>query len=174
MSRSSLVWGPFSIVWGLALALATALLYKDRNKPDGHLFIIGTVLGGAYEYICSVATEIMFGKVFWDYSHMPFNLGGRVNLLYCFFWGIAAVVWIKLVYPKMSAMIEKIPKKPGTVLTWLLILFMAANMLVSVMALVRYDSRGKGVEASDRWEQIMDERFNDERMELIYPNAKQR
>ena len=26
MSRSSLVWGPFSIVWGLAIALATALL----------------------------------------------------------------------------------------------------------------------------------------------------
>lgn len=24
MSRSSLVWGPFSIVWGLAIALATA------------------------------------------------------------------------------------------------------------------------------------------------------
>ena len=56
MSRSSLVWGPFSIVWGLAIATATALLYKDREKPDRHLFFIGTVLGGAYEYVCSVFT----------------------------------------------------------------------------------------------------------------------
>ena len=99
MSRSSLVWGPFSIVWGLAIAAATALLYKDREKPDRHLFIIGTVLGGAYEYICSVFTELVFGKVFWDYSKIPFNLGGRINLLYCFFWGIAAVIWIKNLYP---------------------------------------------------------------------------
>lgn len=29
MSRSSLVWGSFSVVWGLAIALVTALLYKD-------------------------------------------------------------------------------------------------------------------------------------------------
>ena len=49
MSRSSLVWGPFSIVWGLAMAIATALLYKDRDKSDSHLFIFGTLLGGAYE-----------------------------------------------------------------------------------------------------------------------------
>lgn len=85
MSRSSLVWGPFSIVWGLAIALITALLYKDRHKPDSHIFLIGTFLGGAYEYICSIFTEIVFGKVFWDYSKIPFNLSGRINLLFCFF-----------------------------------------------------------------------------------------
>ena len=55
----------------------------------------------------------MFGKVFWDYSKIPFNLGGRINLLYCFFWGIAAVVWIKGIYPVMSAWIEKIPMNFG-------------------------------------------------------------
>lgn len=52
----------------------------------------GTFIGGAYEYICSVFTEIVFGKIFWDYLGLPFNLGGRINLLYCFFWGIATVV----------------------------------------------------------------------------------
>ena len=66
-------------------------------------------------------TEIMFGKVFWDYSKIPFNLGGRINLLYCFFWGIAAVVWIKGVYPVMSAWIEKIPIRFGKIATWLLL-----------------------------------------------------
>lgn len=71
MSRSSLVWGPFSLVWGIAIAVATALLYKDRGKPDRHLFFVGVFLGGAYEYICSVFTELVFGKVFWDYSGIP-------------------------------------------------------------------------------------------------------
>lgn len=52
----------------------------------------GTFIGGAYEYICSVFTEIVFGKIFWDYRGLPFNLGDRINLLYCFFWGIATVV----------------------------------------------------------------------------------
>lgn len=171
MSRSSLVWGPFSIVWGLAMALATALLYKDRDKSDGHLFVFGTLLGGAYEYICSVFTEVVFGKVFWDYSDMAFNLGGRVNLLYCFFWGIAAVIWIKGVYPKLSALIEKIPIKFGYVLSWILIVFMAVNIVVSSLALHRSDARANGDVADSAWEKIIDERFDDERMNRIYPKA---
>ena len=174
MSRSSLVWGPFSIVWGLAIAIATALLYKDREKPDRHIFIVGTFLGGAYEYVCSIFTEIVFGKVFWDYSKIPFNLGGRINLLYCFFWGIAAVIWIKVLYPKFAGWIEKIPMLWGYVLTWILVVFMAVNILVSMAALVRYDMRANGRPAESGWEKVIDEHFDDERMDRIYPNAKPR
>lgn len=174
MSRSSLVWGPFSIVWGLAIAAATALLYKDREKPDRHLFIIGTVLGGAYEYICSVFTELVFGKVFWDYSKIPFNLGGRINLLYCFFWGIAAVIWIKNLYPLFSGWIEKIPVLWGYILTWTLAVFMAVNIAVSSMALIQYDRRAEGKPPKNAVESIIDERFDDARMEKIYPNALSR
>lgn len=174
MSRSSLVWGPFSIVWGLAVALATVLLYKDREKPDRHIFLVGTFLGGAYEYICSVFTEIVFGKIFWDYSHLPFNLGGRINLLFCFFWGMAAVVWIKILYPKMSGLIERVPKKPGHIITWIAVVFMVVNMAVSMLALIRYDSRDKGGAADHYWEQVMDEYFDDAKMDRIYPNAKEK
>ena len=174
MSRSSLVWGPFSIVWGLAIAVATALLYKDRDKPDRHIFVIGAVLGGAYEYMCSVFTELVFGQVFWDYSEIPFNLGGRINLLYCFFWGIAAVVWIKGLYPHFSRWIEKIPKLAGYIASWILILFMAADITVSAAALIRYDQRAGGPAAESGWEHIIDTNFDDARMRRIYPNAKSR
>ena len=49
MSRSSLVWGPFSVVWGLALALTTVLLRQNQDKSDRYLFVFGTVMGGVYE-----------------------------------------------------------------------------------------------------------------------------
>ena len=172
MSRSSLVWGPFSIVWGLAMALATALLYKDRDKSEVRLFVIGTLLGGAYEYICSVFTEVVFGKIFWDYSKFAFNLGGRVNLLYCFFWGFAAVLWIKLIYPALSWLIEKIPVRTGKIATWVMVIFMTLNIAVSMMALIRSDGRDKGIAPQNALEQIIDEHFDDERMQKIYPKAK--
>ena len=174
MSRSSLVYGPFSLVWGIAVALLTALLYKDRDKQEHYIFWAGVFLGGAYEYICSVFTEIVFGKVFWDYSAMQFNLGGRINLLYCLFWGIAAVVWIKGIYPVMSRFIDIILKKTGRVLTVFLIVFMVINACISVMALVRYDTRADGQKAVYKWEQSMDKYFGDARMERIYPNAIQK
>ena len=173
MSRSSLVWGPFSLVWGIAIAVATALLYKDKDKPDRHLFFVGVFLGGAYEYICSVFTELVFGKVFWDYSDIPFNLGGRINLLYCFFWGIAAVVWLKLIYPRLSALIEKIPMKTGKIITNLFIVFMLFNMVISSLALARYTERHSDApDQTGALNEFLDERFPDERIERIYPNAK--
>ena len=127
--------------------------------------------GGAYEYLCSVLSELVFGKVFWDYSDIPFNLGGRINLLYCFFWGIAAVVWFKILYPRFSDWIEKIPMKPGKIITWVLIVFMVCNMLLSVAALIRYDERGKGATSENTLEEWIDEHYDDARMQRIYPNA---
>ena len=121
--------------------------------------------------MCSVFTERGFGTVFWDYSEIPFNLGGRINLLYCFFWGIAAVIWIKGLYPFFSRWIEKIPVLWGYILTWVLAVFMAANIVVSSMALIRYDRRSEGMQADNVIEKLLDEHFDDERMKRIYPNA---
>lgn len=188
MSRSSVVYGPFSIVWGLGCALLTLFLYRYRNKSDRYIFLAGTLLGGAYEYVCSVFTELVFGTVFWDYSGFAFNLGGRINLLYCFFWGIAAVVWLKMIYPKLSNLIERLPVRAGKILCNCLIVFMIFNMVLSSLALARYTQRhtgtgGSGAEAAgasspdarpedNPLAAFLDARFPDERMERIYPNAK--
>lgn len=186
MSRSSVVYGPFSIVWGLGCALLTFFLYRYRNKSDGVIFLAGTLLGGAYEYICSVFTELVFGTVFWDYSGFAFNLGGRINLLYCFFWGIAAVVWLKLFYPFLSRQIEKLPRKTGTVLLNVLLVFMIFDMGISALALSRYNERQTSENVTTETSQapgstspelsaldaFLDSHFPDSRMERIYPNAK--
>lgn len=172
MSRSSVVYGAFSLVWGIGVAGITMLLYRYRNKEDRYIFLAGTFLGGAYEYICSVFTELCFGTVFWDYSDIPFNLGGRINLLYCFFWGIVALVWMKLFYPFFSKWIERIPMKVGTILSYVFVVFMAINIVISAGALARYSNRAQGVEAENVVDEWLDSHFDDARMERIYPNAK--
>lgn len=172
MSRSSVVYGAFSLVWGIGVAGITMLLYRYRNKEDRYIFLAGTFLGGAYEYICSVFTELCFGTVFWDYSDIPFNLGGRINLLYCFFWGIAALVWMKLFYPFFSKWIERIPRKAGTILSYIFVVFMAVNIVISAGALARYSNRAQGVAAENVVDEWLDSHFDDARMERIYPNAK--
>ena len=75
---------------------------------------------------------------------------------------------------KMPGWIEKIPVIWGYVLTWILVVFMVVNILVSMAALVRYDMRANGKPAESGWEKIIDKHFDDERMDRIYPNAKPR
>ena len=172
MSRSSLVWGPFSVVWGLALVMATVLLRQEKEKSDRYLFAFGTVMGGAYEYICSAVTERLFGTVFWDYSKFKFNLGGRINLLYCFFWGIAAVAWMRYGYPLVEKGMAKVRSHVRPWMTAVLAVFMAVNMLTSALALARYDARTSGEGPKSSIDTLLDEHFDDARMERIYPNAK--
>ncbi|MCI8299090.1 MAG: putative ABC transporter permease [Lachnospiraceae bacterium] len=172
MSRSSVVYGPFSLVWGFGVAGATILLYRYREHEDRYIFLAGTLLGGAYEYICSVFTELAFGTIFWDYSGIPFNLGGRINLLYCFFWGIAALVWMKICYPRASKWIERVPKRAGTCISYLMLVFMFCNIIISGFAMGRYSERAMGIPAQTKAAHLLDERFPDERMEQIYPNMK--
>ena len=172
MSRSSVVFGPFSIVWGLGCAMLTWILYRYREQSDRRLFLCGTILGGAYEYICSVFTEIVFGTVFWDYSKIPFNLGGRINLLYCFFWGFAAIIWMKGIYPFLSRWIEKIPVRFGKPLCMIMVFFMSVNIALSGLALDRYSKRHDGLPAKNAVGELMDDWFPDPYMEKVYPNIK--
>ena len=163
MSRSSLVWG-------LALAVTTVLLRQNQDKSDRYLFAFGTVLGGVYESVCSAVTEALFGTVFWDYS--KFNLGGRINLLYCFFWGIAAVMWMRYGYPLVLELMKKMRSHIRPWMTAALAVFMAVNMLTSALALARYDARTSGDAPNGQLEVFLDEHFDNARMEHIYPNAK--
>lgn len=170
MNRSSLVYGPFSIVWGFGAVLLTIVLQRFAGKPDRVVFLAGFVVGGAYEYLCSVFTEIVFGTVFWDYSYMPLNIGGRTNVLFCIFWGILSVVWVKMLYPPMERSIEKLPPLLGKVTTWIIVVAMLFNCLLTGAAMLRYEARQRDTTADNVIEQLLDQRFDDEWVENRWPN----
>ena len=126
--------------------------------------------GGVYEYLCSVFTELVFGTVFWDYSWMPLNIGGRTNVLYCIFWGLLAVVWVKILCPPMERQIEKIPALPGKILTWIMVVLMLCNSLLTGAAMLRYTGRQIRPEPSNIVEAMLDAGFDDAYMEHRWPN----
>lgn len=170
MNRSSVLYGTFSFVWGFGAVILTITLQRLAGKADRYVFLAGFVVGGAYEYLCSVFTELVFGTVFWDYSHMPLNIGGRTNVLYCIFWGLLAVVWVKMLYPPMSGAIEKIPALPGKILTWVLAVVMVCNGVLTMAAMIRYTDRQNDPTPQNAVEQFLDTRYDDEWMEKRWPN----
>ena len=72
---------------------------------------------------------------------MPFNIGGRTNLLYCIFWGLLSVVWVKICYPTISGWIEKLPPLGAKIATWAVIVLMSCDAVISAGAMVRYVER---------------------------------
>ena len=169
VSRSSLLWGPFSLVWGLGAVVLTLALHPLQGQNNLVLFTAGALLGGGYEYLCAWFQEWAFGACFWDYSHLPFNLHGRVNLVFCLFWGLAAVAWIRVILPLFSLWIHRIWKGHTRLLTGLLAAFLLVSTTLSAAALIRIGQRQDGIPAYNPVQTFLDERFPDQRLQERYP-----
>ena len=169
-SRAGLVYGPFNLLYGFGAVVLTVTLYKFRNRGAWISFLGGIIVGSVVEYVCSWGQEFVFGTRSWDYSKMPFNINGRICLLYSIFWGILGVLWIKNLYPRMAKLILKIPNRVGKICTWVLLAFFVVNTVMSGIALTRWSQRNAGIPAANTFWQTIDERFPDERMEKVYAN----
>lgn len=173
MSRSSVLYGPFSFVWGLGAVLLTATLQPLAKKADRYVFLAGFFIGGVYEYMCSVFTELVFGTVFWDYSHMPLNIGGRTNVLFCFFWGVLALVWVKFCYPWLCKGIEAVPVVLGKIITWVVVALMLCNGALTGLAMLRHEARPEQPRPANQLEVFLDQQYPDEFMVRRWPNMRQ-
>ena len=170
--RVGMVYGPFIPVYGGGACFLTAALYKLYKLNDTLVFVISAFVGAGFEYFCSWLQEQMFGTVSWDYSDTPFNLDGRTNLMYALIWGFLGLVWVRYLYPWTAKLIEKIPKRAGAIITTFLIVFMAFNGFMSVTATARWTQRTEGVPASNSFEEYLDEKFDNEKMEFLFPGMK--
>ena len=170
--RVGMVYGPFIPVYGGGACFLTAALYKLYKLNDTLVFVISAFVGAGFEYFCSWLQEQMFGTVSWDYSDTPFNLDGRTNLMYALIWGFLGLVWVRYLYPGTAKLIEKIPKRAGAIITTFLIVFMAFNGFMSVTATARWTQRTEGVPASNSFEEYLDEKFDNEKMEFLFPGMK--
>lgn len=171
-SRAGLVYGPFNFLYGLGAVALSLALYKYRNMGKWLSFAGGFVVGSVVEYICSWWQEAFIGSRSWDYSHMPFNINGRICLLYSIFWGLLGVFWIKVLYPWMAKLILKIPNRIGKPLTWALMVFLIINGIVTLIAVFRWSQRVDLIDPSNSFWAFVDARFPNERMERIFANME--
>jgi len=171
-SRVGPIYGPFNLVYGIGALCLSGALYQFRNRGRVFSFVGGFVVGSVVEYACSWFQEVCFGSTSWDYSNMPYNLNGRICLLYSIFWGILGIFWIKDIYPRMAKWILKIPNKVGKPLTWVLLVFMVFNSVMTLFTSLRWTARREGVEPRNAFEAYLDEHYPDERMQKIFANAE--
>lgn len=169
-SRSGLVYGPFNLLYGFGAVVLTLALYRFRNNGKWLSFIGGFLAGSLVEYLCSWCQETVFDSRSWDYSAMPFNVNGRICLLYSVFWGALGVIWMKVIYPWISSIILKMPNKAGKIITWIFLIFFIVNITASIIAVFRWSQRMDGAVASNGLWRFIDVHFPDSRMEKIYPN----
>lgn len=64
----------------------SAIAERFKNLKLFFKAIIGGALITAIEFVYGIIFNVFLHKNVWDYSKMPFNLGGQICALYSFFW----------------------------------------------------------------------------------------
>ena len=168
--RQGLVYGPFVQVYGMG-AVAFYFLVRKFKEPKA-VFFAGMLTGGVLEYLCSFFQEIFFGTISWDYSNFLLNLNGRICVLYCLYWGIIALVFLKIVYPWLKKIEPLMYKRSIRIFTVFLMLFMIFDITISILAVDRQQERKENIEPKNSLEVFLDKTYPDEFLDKIYNNKK--
>lgn len=168
--RQGLIYGPFIQIYGIG-AVAYYILISNIQEPK-KAFIAGMIMGGALEYLCSFFQEIFFGTISWDYSNMFMNLNGRTSLLYCVYWGMIAIIYLKIIYPAFQKIEPLIYQKSIRVLTIFFILFMTFDIVISCLAGSRQQERRQNIPADSKMDVFLDQAYPDVLLDRIYNNKK--
>lgn len=140
-NRKCMILLPLCPVYGLG-ALAIVHLPSAVQSNPVLLFLLGGLAASAVEYGMDWFYETVLNVRFWDYSALPWNLNGRVSLIFSGFWGLLSLSLVVWVHPPIHRFIALIPA--GWFLP-VLLLFLTDGFL---SAWVLYTT---GTTASLRW-----------------------
>lgn len=171
INHSAVVIGPFNMAYGLGALTLSVLLYKYKDAKWWKIFLIGFIGGSVLEYIMSFGMELVLGFTAWDYSKKPLNLNGRICVRYSLFWGLLAIVWIKIIYPNLIKLIDKIDKDIGKSIAIVLTVFLVLDIMLTGLAINRARDKEKGIDARYKYEEVLDKTFNKEYLKNMYNNS---
>lgn len=177
--KQGLIYEPLIPIYGLG-ALIFFFLYRDIDfSKDTKLarlmktYVIGFFIGGAFEYICSLTQEKIFGTISWNYTWLKFNLFGRTSLMHSLFWGLAGSMFYFLLLPIYERSGEVLKKKQYKVLVYILSAILFLDCSISYLACRRQTTRREGIEARNKIETLLDAYYPDEYLNSIYTNARE-
>lgn len=168
-TRSGLLYGPFSPVYGLG-ALIMSYFLADKNYKWWQILLYGAILGGVVEYLLSFLQETFTGTISWNYKDDLLNINGRTTIPLMFLWGFICLVFIKIIYPFLSNLIEKIPVHSGTIIFNIVLTLLIIDMALSFTAVIRQALRRNNYPAYTFIGEFCDKVYTDERLKKSYPN----
>jgi len=127
--------------------------------------MIAYVIAVGFEFTSSVVQQWVFGYTSWDYTGSKLALFGRANLVYAIPWALFGLLLIKSIYPWFCRFLARFPRKPGVILTWIVLFLMLANATVSSAAVLRYQERQQHIPAGNFIEKQLDQHYPDGFME---------
>lgn len=125
--------GPVCPIYGFGMIIVLFAL-----TPLQHsillLYIGGVILPSALELVGGWALYKLYHTRWWDYSDLPFNIGGYICLEFCLLWGVGTLVIMRIVHPVVADLVDLIPPFVGVILMCFLYAVYAVDVVATAIA----------------------------------------
>ena len=103
------------------------------------LYLASTILVTLIEGLTGFVLDRLFHHKWWDYTGMPFNIGGYVCLVFSLVWGVACVTIVKVIHPVVRDLCLLLPHVLGILILTGCVCAMAADLLVTVNSILKWN-----------------------------------
>ena len=130
--------GPICPIYGVGVTLVIACLEAFQSNLL-LLYISSVILVTVLEGVTGWAMDKLFHNKWWDYSKLPYNIGGYVCLLFSLIWGVACVFIVYFVHPLIHQVLSLIPHTAGIALIAILGIALLSDIIVTTSAIVKFN-----------------------------------
>lgn len=155
---------PLCIIYGFGAAGCYAGHVLLFGKSKWVQFLIYSLVGFSIELLSGCLLEFGLSMRAWSYCHQFLNIRGHVSLQMTLAWGVIGIAFSSVV-PYLENHLSKMETKPWKIICYILTVAVAADLLLTSVAILRWSNRHFQIPPSNKLEQLIDEKFNDEFME---------
>ncbi|MBM6737397.1 putative ABC transporter permease [Faecalicatena fissicatena] len=132
--------GPWCPIYGVGVSAVVTLLdgFQDSLLL---LYLSSFVLVTLIEGMTGFIMDKIFHHKWWDYTGLPFNIGGYVCLPFSIAWGAACLVIVKGVHPLVERLVGLLPEAAGLALICVLTAGLAADLAVTTAGILKLNRR---------------------------------
>lgn len=132
--------GPVCPIYGVGGVLVVLCL-----TPISHnllaLFIGSAILTSILELVTGFALDKIFHTRWWDYSDLPFNIGGYICLKYSVYWGLVCIALMKFIHPAIIDLIRLVPRLLGVILLIIFGVTFVTDIVITVISINKLTKR---------------------------------
>ncbi len=148
--------GPVCPIYGFG-ASAVILCLRPFTGNMAVLFAASVVITSAIEWVTGFVLEKLFHTRWWDYTGVPFNIGGYVCLKFSLLWGVACTFVMRVLLPVTDSFINHIPRVAGIIILSVYYALLITDTVITSCETVKLNKRlSRMAETAERLHQLSD------------------
>lgn len=137
--------GPICPIYGAGVSLVILFL-TPLQEHWLLLYVASVLLVTLLEGLTGWAMDKIFHNKWWDYSNMPFNIGGYVCLLFSLIWGAACVAIMEFIHPLIHRFLTFLPRPLGIGLLIIFTFILFSDLYVTASSIFKFNRRLESME----------------------------